>query len=169
MSGGGDVWDAKATIDALAAPTNIAVNSYTVSWDAVDNALGYVILRNDSTIGTSETTTFADETVNTGIQNVYKVKSVNSTYGNLSIASDSVTVAASGFQNSNNTELDFYISKNTLYVNSLSSIRIYSISGKLVTSASNVKELELSSYKGKTYICQITDAFGNVKSAKIIF
>ena len=168
FSAGGEVWDAKSTLKALDAPANVAVNSYTVSWDAVNNAKGYVIIRNDSTIGFAETTSFTDETVNTGIENVYKVKSVNSTYGNLSVASNEVTVAASGFQETTQDKLAYFISSNILYVSSVSDIQIYNVAGTLIKSATDVRQLDLNGYKGKSLICLITDAFGNVKSSKII-
>ena len=63
------------TVDKLATPTGVTFDedTFTLSWNAVDNATGYVVSYNDTTYEVAET---SKHILPTAEQNIFKVKAV---------------------------------------------------------------------------------------------
>lgn len=146
-------WNPKPLFNVLEAPVNLFVNGSALSWNHVTNAKGYAILRNDSVIGFSETTDYTDNTVVRSITNSYTVKSV-SKYGNLSEASNRVTLDATGISDTHaeftRLRLD-YIKHNEIQLNIPSEVSIYNISGELITQAFAEQRVDLMNLKKGIY------------------
>jgi pectin methylesterase-like acyl-CoA thioesterase len=79
----GDTWDPRMIAEAPDKPSNVFVNSFTITWDSVKYSRLYIILRNDTVIGFSTDLQYNDTSAVTGHSYVYKVQSV-SEYGALS-------------------------------------------------------------------------------------
>ena len=74
---------------ALSAPAKLSRDGNTISWETVDGAIGYLILRNGQFLDITTKTSYTDETAQINKKYTYSVKSV-SINGNLS-ASASIT------------------------------------------------------------------------------
>ena len=140
-------WDPLKKTTALAPPTNPIIIGDSVKWDKVDNARGYVIIRNDSVIGFSATTSF----FNNGIYGSYKIKTV-STYGAMSEPSS----LATGIENTitrNNYQIRFIDGE--LFTPEYKEIIIYDITGKQVRSDISNNNISLQNLKNGIYIARI--------------
>lgn len=69
-------WNPQEYIETpLATPTNVKLNEYVLTWDAVSNAAGYLIFMNGNYAGQTTDTTVTLNNVDSG--NVYTVKTVS--------------------------------------------------------------------------------------------
>ncbi len=154
----GETWDPTPITVALDAPTGLTGTGYTLSWTAIDTALGYAVVRNDSIIGFSETNSYTDESVDSSKTNVYSVKSVY-TYGNLSTdASDSYTVDATTTAVEGTTaveqQLFTIINNNQIISDEPINIKIISLDGKCLAQFSQTQSVELTNYSPGIYLVQ---------------
>lgn len=165
----GTSWNPLPTTYALEAPVNLNMNSTTLTWDEVSGAIGYVIVRNDSTIGFSETNTFTDEEIDLSDDNTYLVKSVN-TYGNLSGASEVYTLGATGISKTSyeaNALTIVFTSQGTISVTRPATIYVYGTSGKLIKQYNHTESVSLQSFPQGIYLIRAVDNQNNVATEKI--
>ena len=85
--GGTDAWDAQADAAQVAAPQNISANARTLKWNAVADALLYVVLKDGAYVANTTSTTY-----NATADGVYTVKAANK-FGGLGAASAAVTIS----------------------------------------------------------------------------
>ncbi len=94
---GSDSWNPLPFSTATEPPMNLTVNGGSLAWDAPKFAVGYVIFRNDTLIGTSQTSDFIDPDFISGA--TYRVKALNeygaqSAYSDTPLSLDEATYAA---------------------------------------------------------------------------
>ena len=82
--GGEDAWDAAEQADQVNAPANVALNGTTLSWEAVEDASSYVVLKNGQFMANVTTTTFT-----VSEHGAYSIKAANR-FGGLGTESASV-------------------------------------------------------------------------------
>ena len=85
--GGTDAWDAQADAAQVAAPQNISASAHTLKWNAVADALLYVVLKDGAYVANTISTTY-----DVAEDGVYTVKAANK-FGGLGEASASVTIS----------------------------------------------------------------------------
>ena len=85
--GGTDAWDAQADAAQVAAPQNISANARTLKWNAVADALLYVVLKDGEYVANTTSTSYE-----VSADGVYTVKAANK-FGGLGAASASVTIS----------------------------------------------------------------------------
>lgn len=85
--GGTDAWDAQADAAQVAAPQNISAKARTLKWNAVADALLYVILKDGEYVANTTETTYE-----VAADGVYTVKAANK-FGGLGEASAAVTIS----------------------------------------------------------------------------
>lgn len=85
--GGTDAWDAQADAAQVAAPQNISANARTLKWNAVADALLYVVLKDGEYVTNTTATTY-----DVAEDGVYTVKAANK-FGGLGAASAAVTIS----------------------------------------------------------------------------
>lgn len=164
------IWNPDPLFNVSKTPTGLSGNGYTLTWNEVPNTKGYAIVRNDSVIGFSETTSYTDNEVNKTITNTYKVKSV-SKYGNFSDASNEVSVNATdiSYQNDDMNILDFQlINKNIITTTISADISVYNISGTLISEFNNKQIIDLAYLSNGIYIIKASARNHQTISRKII-
>lgn len=85
--GGTDAWDAQADAAQVAAPQNISSKARTLKWNAVADALLYVVLKDGEYVANTTATTY-----DVAADGVYTVKAANR-FGGLGEASAAVTIS----------------------------------------------------------------------------
>jgi pectin methylesterase-like acyl-CoA thioesterase len=163
-------WDPKPITEALDAPAGLtSVGDYNLTWNNVDGALGYVIIRNDSTVGFSETNDYIDSVALSSKANTYVVKSVN-TNGNLSSGSDAYFVAANSIENTFNEKalFRFSVADRAVYSNVHLDFRIFSLSGKLLLNKLNTNHISLNNLENGIYIISAQCNSGKINTQKIV-
>ncbi len=128
---GSDSWDATVKPQTTASPTNLVINSGTLSWDAVDGAVCYLVVKNGLT------STFTTSPSVTAANGSYEVTAVSefgalSTKSSLTI-SDISTGMTSGTENlpslkSNRIDQSVEIMNNDL----LKSVDVVNVSGQIL-------------------------------------
>ena len=84
--GGTDAWDAAALAAQVSAPANIAASGYTITWNAVADALLYAVFKDGAYLANTTSTSYTADAAGT-----YTVKAANR-FGGLGEASAAVTV-----------------------------------------------------------------------------
>jgi pectinesterase len=127
------VYEPVAICQALSAPMNLNGGISGVSWDAVNGAQGYAILRDGAVIGFSLSPNYIDNTPGLTGACVYSVKSV-SPNGNLSDESDKVTVVygPTSINTSSVNVAGLEVFNKTVNTSMVCNIAVYSMSGGLV-------------------------------------
>ena len=85
--GGTDAWDAQADAAQVEAPQNISASAHTLKWNAVADAMLYVVLKDGAYVANTTATTY-----DVAEDGVYTVKAANK-FGGLGEASASVTIS----------------------------------------------------------------------------
>ncbi len=160
-------WDPIPLTIAPDAPTGLTGEGYSFSWNTVPGAKGYVISRNDTVIGFSESDTYSDETVNGAITNSYSVKSVG-TNGNLSPGSDVLNVAPTNVKNISDKNIMLRMHGRTLTLSDPAELKLYTLSGRLVLNVHVEQNIELSGLIRGIYIASAFDSHNNIYTKKII-
>lgn len=88
VTSGSDGWDPRAKTESTEAPV-ISASKNILTWNKVDFAICYVIIRDSKVIGFTTTTTYTDTTAVSGKTYSYSVLAANE-FGSLSKASNSV-------------------------------------------------------------------------------
>lgn len=163
-------WDPIPAITPLVSPSDLHQSAenedaYELNWEPVADAIGYVITRNDSTFGFSETTAFIDPSSTSG--DWYKVRAVSAT-GALSSYSNQVAGASVGATVLSATEANgFWIRQGTLESSERMNVKIYTISGRLVFKESNTQRIDLNEFQRGVYLIKIETMNGAVITKKV--
>ncbi|MBN2274214.1 MAG: T9SS type A sorting domain-containing protein [Bacteroidales bacterium] len=163
-------WDPIPKTMAYNTATNLSVDDFRLTWWAeVPEGTGFVIFRNDSAIGFSDTTSFYDSTADVSRINSYRVKSVGP-YGNLSPASDECIVTASLVREIMNNHKPFQIimKGNNICFSESVSIKIYDMTGIVVSSVNNTDCVSLSGLQKGLYFLKAENKPGTIQTKKII-
>lgn len=163
------VWDPLPLVIALDAPASLSGNVNVLSWDAVDSAIGYAVIRNDSTVGFSETNAFTDEEYTRTITNTYVVKAINLN-GCLSEASNNYVLLPTGIDEVKNkiSDLSITVSNHELMISKSVDVSIFTISGTLVKQKSNTQCVELTDMAKGVYIVKAMNGSNHLLTKKII-
>lgn len=158
-------YDPLPLVVAPETPLNFSLNE-RFEWDPVENAKGYIILRNDeAVIFTTETSHLYSTALKSSGNTVYTVKAVGQN-GNLSLSSNEVTTQETGITNPVLTSKEIYSHNNTLFVPENEKAELYSISGALVNVSYNKRQIDLSNLKPGHYIVKVSSN-GNTYAGKI--
>lgn len=161
------VWNPKEKIYILEAPTDLTVDNYQLTWTAVDSAVGYVIIRNDSVVGFSETTSYTDESADSGTDYSYIVKSVT-TYGSNSSASEAVTVEGNSLiHDAKTSPFSIELTNDILMISENVDIELFTIDGKLVMEKTDCNHLSVNSFKNGIYLVKAVNKIGITMVKKI--
>ena len=95
---GTDGWNPRAYFEPVSKPTNVVLAGKTLTWNSVDYAISYIVLRNDSVIGFTKDLSFELISGVSGASYSYKIKAVNE-YGSTGESSTEVNGVFSGFEN----------------------------------------------------------------------
>jgi hypothetical protein len=116
----------------LAKPQNLVYINGKLSWTVVDNARGYVILKNNDVIGFSTSNEFTDNQTQVGGASTssYAVRAVSDN-GNLGIISNPLVIATSNQEIHANT-LSFIVKENVILASDFVELRIFNQEGKLL-------------------------------------
>lgn len=127
-----DTWDPTRVTTPASRPTGFKRTGSTLVWQNVENAIGYVILKDGSTLGFSETESF--EIPGTVDENAeYTAKSVSFS-GALSQASTDVVVSNNNIKEEN---LQMVVLTSEIQFSEIVNFQVYSMQGKLLTSGRN--------------------------------
>ena len=157
-------WDPVRITKELAVPKNLVANGNVLTWDAVPDAIGYVVLKNDSTIGFASSTTFTDNSYQTGDQN-YTLKSV-SVNGALSKRSGDVATSSEIIQNKKQGILT-QVTNNNLSFSEEVTYQVYSISGKLIETGKGMN-VNIQGIKSGIYILKTLTNQGKSEVNKVV-
>lgn len=157
------VWDAKRLTKALAPPTGLSRTGNSLSWELVENAIGYVVLENDAFVGFAKTESFdIPETVDESAE--YSVKSVSFS-GALSLNSSGVETAVNKIRN--NSSIDIRkINEQVLFSQDVS-FKIFTLNGKLVKMGKGKSTSLIGINKG-FYVIKATAKNGGTSVKKIV-
>jgi hypothetical protein len=159
------VWDPVRVTKELATPGNFVAEGNHLTWAAVPDAIGYVVLKNDSTIGFAVSATFTDNSYQTGDQN-YSVKSV-SMNGALSRSSADVATSSEIIQNKKPGIL-VLVRNNNLSFSEKVTYQLYSLSGKLIETGKGTNA-NIKGIKSGVYILKTITNQGKSEVNKIVF
>ncbi len=165
------LWNAVALTEATAAPANLTLSANTLSWDAVDGATCYVILRGNNVIGFSATNSYSDPSVTAEATPYYVMAAAES--GALSLLSEasSGSTGCKTITTANKAFLKSTLIKNQLElisVDEVAKIEIFDLSGKKVQSNSvSSANIAVSLTKG-IYLVKGTAKTGETMIAKIV-
>jgi pectin methylesterase-like acyl-CoA thioesterase len=164
------VWNPVPMTVALAAPAGLSFSDSTLTWTAVTDAIGYVIIRNDSTIGFSASNTYKDTTVVASKTYTYAVKSVTSS-GTLSAASTaiSVSVSVTDVEEITKSAFEMYVSNKHLVISEPVDVEIYSLPGILMITKENTQDVSLENLTSGAYLVKAIDEKGKAVIKKISF
>ena len=148
--GGADSWDATLKPQTTASPTNLTVNNGSLSWDVVDGAICYLVVKNGVT---SSFTTTHSITASVGTFDVIAV----SEFGALSVKS-SLTVAdiGAGLQEST-TDSHIYCVNNIIKLGQIADqVKVYNTDGRLLLQSANTTTVDVSTIPKGVYIVKAT-------------
>lgn len=151
-------YDPFTLVEALDKPSGLVATSDSLTWDAVDGAIGYVIYKNDSdVIGYSSTNKFAYTTDLTN--DSYSVQAVSSN-GNLSEKSETAGAQTSGISNvTESNSAGIYLKNGVLYLPENKLIQIYSLNGdEVLTSSSGDRSINVQTFQKYMYVVKVTTA-----------
>ncbi|MBN1414478.1 MAG: T9SS type A sorting domain-containing protein [Bacteroidales bacterium] len=161
-------WDPIPKTIANNAPTNLSADDLQLTWWAeVPEGTGFVIIRNDSVIGFSDTTCYRDTTADHSLMNTYRVKSV-ATYGNLSSASDEYIVSASDIMKINTSTFSISVTNEAVTLSEPARITIYDLSGRPAVQVEHTEYLQLPDFQKGIYIVKAENETGQVLIRKIV-
>lgn len=159
-----DKWDPVPVTEALSAPTNLSASSTEINWDAVQDAKGYLVFKDDSLIAITESTAYVDPDFADAAE--YSAKSVSAN-GNLSRSSNDVNTAVNVLkENQSNLILGF--ANRVLQFSQEVQYEIFTISGVLIYSGEG-SFANLSSLSHGIYIVRAVNSQKIVETQKFSF
>lgn len=146
-------WTPYDTLKALNPPVGFGSNGKTISWSAVENAIGYAIYREGVKVGYSETNSFTDEDAETHTQYNYTVRTIKNT-GGMSGHSDiyTTTLYPTSIEKVNTSKIIITVSGDILTVSEPAVVSIYSITGQLYKTENAVSGIDVGAYKRGIYL-----------------
>ncbi len=156
-------WDPVPMTQTLAYPTHIALNGTQLSWDAVESAVGYVVMYNGTSIGITETNSITlDQTYNETELEVVTVSDFGSlSDGNVADPSTALPNIKAG-----NDLVKIY--RNQIMAKEPVNLEVFLMNGKRFTVQNNITSYALSQVPQGAYLLKITDKNGDVFVQKIV-
>ncbi|MFZ4583568.1 MAG: T9SS type A sorting domain-containing protein, partial [Paludibacter sp.] len=153
--GGGDSWDASLKTEQTSAPANLSLNTNTLSWDATEGAICYIILKDDAFLQQTTATSL------TASNDTYEIMAV-SEHGALSAKTSlqveglttllEIEMNASSFLRSTSVKSDLEL----LHPENVQSLAIYQLSGQQVMSNNKpMQYINLEALSAGCYILQL--------------
>lgn len=158
------VWDPLRITRAPAAPKNVQSAGNQLSWEAVPNALGYLVLRNETVIGYSKSNSFIITTPLAG-DDVYAVKSV-SVNGALS-KSSAETITSLQLARKIDSNIRIFVENRLVRFSEQVNYEVFTISGRKLASG-NGTEVSLGDTKNGVYLVKTISKKGKPETTKII-
>jgi pectinesterase len=159
-----------AICEPLSAPSNLSGNSSGFSWDAVDGAIGYVVLRDGIVIGFASSANCVDNTSELAGNYEYSVRSVKQ-LGNLSAESTKLTVnyGPTSVKAPSTNFAGMEVSGKMVSTMMASNIFVYSLSGELLIKKGDVFTVDLSFLPKGIYVVKVESLTGlpDVKKVKL--
>jgi pectinesterase len=163
-------WDPVPKTLAFNAPTDLSFKESRLAWQTdVQEGTGFVVIRNDSVIGFTDTTWYDDPTADFSRTNIYKVKSV-APYGNLSLPSEEYVVSASAVKPVLNSKPVILINlkDGILSISENADVTIFNHTGMPVINRNNTAMLSLQDLQKGVYIVKAVNRKGTIQVQKII-
>jgi hypothetical protein len=152
---GGDSWDASLKTEQTSAPANLSLNSNTLSWDATEGAVCYVILKDGVFVQQITTTSI---TASNGLYEIMAVSEHGALSAKSSLQVQGLTTTietnmnASSFLRSTTIKNELEL----LYPESVQSMAIYHLSGLKVLSINKpMQYTNLETLSAGCYIVQL--------------
>ncbi|WP_114782931.1 pectinesterase family protein [Botryobacter ruber] len=165
------VWNPREIASSLPAPQGLAAAAgYVLSWQAVDQAKGYVISRNGTVIGFAATPSYTDATADPAIANAYQVKAVANS-GNQSAPSPEVTVQPTVNSLKKLAAPAFRVSfaENNMLISEKVNVTVYNLAGALVKEAENTDNISLAGMGHGAYVARLVNKKGQTVVKKFVF
>ncbi len=159
----GETWDPTKITDVLSDPDGVTLNGNTLMWETVVDAIGYVILKDDSLLGFSETASFLVEDIS-GDVSEFHVKSVTR-YGALSTGKKSVETGV--IMPARNVNLIRTYANGIIEFEEPVTFMIYSLSGTLIRSGFR-NNVNISNERPGVYIVRAINKTGDLETRKIV-
>jgi len=158
-----EIWDPTKITDVLSDPDGVALEGSNLMWETVENAIGYVIMKDDSVLGFATNNTFSNDAVSGDISS-FHVKSVTR-FGALSTGKKSVETGLK--VPVRNTNIIQSYANGIIQFEETVTYRIYNVSGALIRSGfqSNVN---ISNERPGIYIVKATNKTGELETRKIV-
>ncbi len=165
----GVAWNPGQTTNALETAENLFFSSGQLSWEEVEEAKGYVIYRNGSVAGFSETNLFEDTEAEPGTENTYRVKAVNSN-GNLSAYSESFTAVAqvTGVEDPTNASFEVFFTGGELNISEKVAVSVYTPLGVLVKRVESTQRVSTEGLQKGVYLIKVVNRNGGEIVKKIL-
>jgi pectinesterase len=160
----GKIWNPKRITQALPAPEYLLVNGNELTWKHVDNAIGYVVLANDSVIGITVSNSFSIAGLTVGSYN-FDVKSISQN-GNLSLKSLELPTGSTQLDFNNNS-IQIFFENSKIRFSEKVDYKFFTINGKLLKTGSN-NQFQLNGYRSGIYLINATNTKGKSVTKKII-
>lgn len=157
-----EYWDPVPMVTPLYHPQNLTLQGNTLSWDAVTEAMGYVVCAQDGVLAFTETNSYT--MVEAGGLNDYKVLSVDD-YGALSDGSVSVNTSIKSVQKDG---FEYIFVNNAIHIKERVNIDVFNAKGIKVKTNQNTSFLSLTDEPTGLYIVVLENNMGIKKSFKIV-
>ena len=155
-------WDALAMTRNLLHPENVRIEENSLTWDAVDQAIGYVIYNNGAVYATTTETSIAANDL--AVENV-EVKSVYKT-GALSNEENNDLVSKQEISQQN---ISFTLIDKVLTVPNAVQLSIFNLNGQKVLDNNYSCNHNLKELGSGVYLLHLKDEKGNMSFQRILF
>ncbi|WP_347838378.1 pectinesterase family protein [uncultured Draconibacterium sp.] len=159
----GKTWDPLRMTLEQESPNGVSLGNNTLSWNAVDNAIGYVVFKTDSVLGFTSTTMF-EATNLKGNSTDYQIKSVTK-YGALSLSTYSIPTGVNGLPK--NTKLIQTYKNGIVNFSQVVNYQVFTLSGVLVDSGKS-DNVNIQTEHSGMYIVQVKNNRGETAAIKIM-
>lgn len=158
-------WLAQDIAVALHAPLSVEITNNNLTWEAVDNAIGYAIYYDQNLLAFSKENNLAIDSENSNLEKI-KVLTINE-YGAMSDGSE-IIPEQTGITNSYNTNMDITLNNSTVYFKEEVNATILNLSGTILISKNNTYSISLNSLNKGVYVVVAKSKSGKKTSEKII-
>lgn len=156
-------WNPVLMTRNLLQPENVSINGDVISWNKVDQAIGYIIYNEGAFYASSTDTFFVANGLsieNVEVKSVYKTGALSSVENNDLVAVNHYSIG--------NKEIKFSISGNTLKTTELVKLTVYNMNGKKVLQNGYALTHALTELEHGVLLLQLEDVKGNKRIQKII-
>jgi len=132
---GTDNWDPRILTEATDVPANVINTAGTLTWNATNYAICYLVLRNNKVVGMTTSLTYTDGEYAANAQYAVVAVAASGALSQKTMASNSSNSTA--VKNATATKVIAYGENNVLYLSNLpaqAKVELYSFSGKLLLS-----------------------------------
>ncbi|MDD4991242.1 MAG: pectinesterase family protein [Paludibacter sp.] len=129
---------------------SISVSNRTISWSPVNDAVGYIIYKDNAYVGSTTATTYTDASATSGN---YSVRSINV----MGVLSDAGT-APSALSNIPMTDIKVTFNKQLITLNrEVEKMQLFTVTGNMIAQNSNESSFDLNNLISGVYLLKIND------------